>query len=124
MARDVRNLIQLDESASSRRATTTLRQEKLLDELEKSFEEDEESVVAKFDELRAECISPSTSLAPYGINDIVIKVGRLRINVIADVLSLPRPVSVWENFIPSKQVPATLLSSFLTRSHLFYFPYH
>lgn len=56
MAKDVRNVIQLDESVSSKRAITTLRQETLLDELEKAFDEDEESVVAKFDELRAECI--------------------------------------------------------------------
>ena len=125
MARDVRNLIQLDENTSSKRATTTLRQEKLLDELEKSFEENEESVVAKFDELRPECISPSTSLAPYGINDIVIKVERLRINVIADVLSLPKPVSVWENFIPSKQVLIiSILYSILTKSHLLCSQYH
>ena len=60
MARDVKNLIQLDERTSSKRATTTLRQETLLDELENAFEEDEESIVAKFDELRAECIHPAT----------------------------------------------------------------
>lgn len=35
---------------------------------------------------------------------IVIKVERVRVNVVADVLSLPKPVSVWENFLPSKQV--------------------
>jgi Zn-dependent M16 (insulinase) family peptidase len=64
MARDVRNLIQLDESTSSRRATTTLRQETLLDDLEKSLEEDDESIVAKFDELRAECISPGPPPGP------------------------------------------------------------
>jgi len=58
MARDVKNLIQLDERTSSKRATTTLRQETLLDELENAFEEDEESIVAKFDELRAECTHP------------------------------------------------------------------
>jgi len=57
MARDVRNTIQLDEHTSSARATTSLRQETLLNELDKSFEEDEESIVAKFESLRAECIS-------------------------------------------------------------------
>lgn len=100
MAKDVRNVIQLDENVSSKRATTTLRQETLLDELEKAFDEDEESVVAKFDELRAECI---LVLGDCGLI-LVIKVERVRINVIADVLSLPKPVSVWENFLPSKDV--------------------
>jgi Zn-dependent M16 (insulinase) family peptidase len=100
MAKDVRNVIQLDENVSSKRATTTLRQETLLDELEKAFDEDEEGVVAKFDELRAEC-----TLVPGDCGlMLVIKVDRVRINVIADVHSLPKPVSVWENFLPSKDV--------------------
>jgi hypothetical protein len=33
----------------------------------------------------------------------VIKVERLRVNVIADVLALEKPVSMWENFLPSKK---------------------
>jgi Zn-dependent M16 (insulinase) family peptidase len=58
MARDVRSAIHLDENTSSWRAATTLRQETLLDELEKALEEDEEAVVAKFERLRAECTVP------------------------------------------------------------------
>lgn len=54
MTKDITNTIHLDEQTSSRRATTTLRQETLLRELEKSFEEDEATVVAKFEELRGE----------------------------------------------------------------------
>jgi Zn-dependent M16 (insulinase) family peptidase len=38
----------------------------------------------------------------------VIKVERLRVNVVADVLTLTSPVSVWENFLPS-QTAAPLL---------------
>lgn len=56
---DVRNAIQLDENTSSRRATTTLRQETLLDELDKAFEHDEEAVVAKFERLKSERIATS-----------------------------------------------------------------
>jgi Zn-dependent M16 (insulinase) family peptidase len=55
MTGDVRSSIQLDEHTSSRRATTTLRQEVLLNELEEALEKDEETVVAKFEKLRAEC---------------------------------------------------------------------
>ena len=55
MTIDVRNTIQLDEQKSSIRATSTLRQEMLLDKLEKDLEEDEEGVVAKFENLRSEC---------------------------------------------------------------------
>lgn len=55
MAKDVRNTIQLDENTSSRRATTTLRQETLLDELDNALEDDEDGIVAIFEELRAEC---------------------------------------------------------------------
>jgi hypothetical protein len=54
MTRDVGSTVHLDEKTSSRRATTILRQETLLRELEKSLEEDEASVVAKFEDLRAE----------------------------------------------------------------------
>jgi hypothetical protein len=54
MTWEVRNIIQLDEHTSSRRATTTLRQDTLLNELEKKLEQDEESIVAIFEELRAE----------------------------------------------------------------------
>jgi Zn-dependent M16 (insulinase) family peptidase len=50
----------------------------------------------------APSVIPSSSLIA------VIKVERLRVNVIADVLTLPEPVSVWENFVPS-QTPATPL---------------
>lgn len=54
MAKDVKNVIQLDERTSSKRATTTLRQETLLNELERAFEDDEETIITKFDQLRAE----------------------------------------------------------------------
>src|ERR1700735_5496051 len=56
MARDVRNTIQLDENNSSRRATTTLRQETFLNEIEETLDEDDDSVFDIFEELRAECI--------------------------------------------------------------------
>lgn len=55
MVRNVRDTIQLDENTSSTRATSALRQEILLNKLEQEFEEDEESVVAKFETLRSEC---------------------------------------------------------------------
>ena len=55
MARDVRDSIQLDEKTSSTRAISTLRQETLLNELEKALEEDEDRIVAKFESLRCEC---------------------------------------------------------------------
>ena len=54
MARDVRSCIHLDEDTSSWRAATTLRQETLLNEMEKALEEEEEDVVAKFERLRTE----------------------------------------------------------------------
>jgi len=38
----------------------------------------------------------------------VIKVERLRVNVIADVFELPKPISIWENFLPSTK-PRSLL---------------
>ena len=56
MALDVRDTIQLDEKTSSTRATSTLRQEILLNDLEKALDEDEESIVAKFESLRSECM--------------------------------------------------------------------
>lgn len=55
MARDVRDSIQLDKRTSSTRATSTLRQETLLNKLEKALEEDEEGIVEKFEKLRSEC---------------------------------------------------------------------
>lgn len=55
MARNVRDTVQLDENTSSTRATSALRQEILLNKLEQEFEEDEESIVAKFESLRSEC---------------------------------------------------------------------
>ena len=55
MARDVRDTIQLEEKTSSTRATSTLRQQILLNNLEKALEDDEENVVAKFESLRSEC---------------------------------------------------------------------
>jgi Zn-dependent M16 (insulinase) family peptidase len=55
MVRDVRDIIQLDERTSSTRATSTLRQENLLNMLEDALEDDEESIVAKFECLRSEC---------------------------------------------------------------------
>ena len=58
MARDVRDTIQLDERMSSTRAISTLRQDTLLDKLEKALDEDEESIVAKFERLRSECTDP------------------------------------------------------------------
>jgi Zn-dependent M16 (insulinase) family peptidase len=58
MAKDVRCILQLDESTSSNRATTTLRQEMLLDELDTLLDDDEDSVVAKFEALRSECSGP------------------------------------------------------------------
>ena len=99
MAKDVRNTIQLDEHTSSKRATTTLRQETLLHELEESLGEDEENIVAKFEQLRAECMSSFKAELMA-----VIKVERLRVNVIADVLTLSKPVSVWDNLLPTQQV--------------------
>jgi Zn-dependent M16 (insulinase) family peptidase len=56
MARDVRDTIQLDEKTSSIRATSTLRQEILLNDLEKALDEDEEGIVTKFESLRSECM--------------------------------------------------------------------
>ena len=46
----------------------------------------------------------------------VTKVERLRVNVIADVLELSQPASIWENFLPSIKVPShpTLLTSVTT----------
>ena len=55
MTNNVRDTIQLDERKSSIRATSTLRQEMLLNQLEKDLEEDEEGVVTKFEKLRSEC---------------------------------------------------------------------
>ena len=98
MMRDVRDTIQLDENNSSRRATTTLRQETLLNEIEKAFEDDEEAIVAKFARLRYECIHHLNSELTA-----VTKVERLRVNVIADVLALDKPVSNWEDFLPSQK---------------------
>jgi hypothetical protein len=54
MTIDVRDSVQLDERKSSIRAISTLRQEMLLNKLEKDLEEDEEGVVAKFEKLRSE----------------------------------------------------------------------
>jgi hypothetical protein len=48
-------VIQLDEKKSASRAATTLKQEPLLKQLEKSLKKDKKTVVAKFDALRAEC---------------------------------------------------------------------
>lgn len=111
MTIDVRDTVQLDERKSSIRATSTLRQEMLLDRLEKDFEEDEEGVVANFEKLRSECMD-------FVICEliIVIKVERIRVNVIADVLELGKPVSIWENFLPSTKVLtySTLLISATT----------
>jgi Zn-dependent M16 (insulinase) family peptidase len=100
MAKDVRSILQLDESTSSKRATTILRQEILLNELDMLLEDDEDSVVAKFEALHSECFGSFLASAKY----IVIKVERLRVNVIADVFALSKPVSVWEDFLPSKKV--------------------
>jgi hypothetical protein len=65
MAKNVRNFIHLDENVSSTRATSTLRQETLLDELDKALDHDEDDVVAKFEELRAECTCPLISAELY-----------------------------------------------------------
>ena len=52
----------------------------------------------------------------------VIKVERLRVNVIADVLELPKPVSIWENFLPSPKprplLPIPLEKDTLTKEGL------
>lgn len=114
MTMDVRDTVQLDERKSSIRATSTLRQEMLLNKLEKDFEEDEEGVVAHFEKLRSECTD-------FVICEliIVIKVERMRVNVIADVLGLGKPVSIWENFLPSTKVltyPTLLISATTPRS--------
>ena len=58
MAKNVRNFIHLNENVSSTRATSTLQQETLLDELDKALDHDEDGIVAKFEELRAECTCP------------------------------------------------------------------
>jgi Zn-dependent M16 (insulinase) family peptidase len=114
MARDVRSCIHLDENTSSWRAATTLRQEMLLNELEMALEEDEEDVVAKFERLRAECKVPDMSHSKSSVT----KVDRLRVNVIADVLSLPQPVSIWEAFLPTPDLQSHLLPIPLDKENL------
>jgi Zn-dependent M16 (insulinase) family peptidase len=99
MAKEFRDMIQLDEQTSSTRAVSTLRQESFLEEIEKGLEENETDVVTRFQELRAEC---SFCFIPGLI--VVTKVERLRVNVIADVLTLEHPVSVWNDFLPPQKV--------------------
>jgi Zn-dependent M16 (insulinase) family peptidase len=55
MMRNVRLALHLDEKKSSNRATTVLRQEVLLQQLETEMEDHEEDVVERFERLRAEC---------------------------------------------------------------------
>jgi Zn-dependent M16 (insulinase) family peptidase len=100
MVRDVRSILQLDESTSSKRAATVLRQEILLDELDTLLEDDEDSIVAKFEALRSECSNPLLISAKY----TVTRIERLRVNVIADVFALSKPVSVWDDFLPAQKV--------------------
>jgi hypothetical protein len=40
---------------------------------------------------------------------IVIKSERIRVNVIADVLALDHPVSVWESFLPVAKVSSLIM---------------
>jgi hypothetical protein len=47
----------------------------------------------------------------------VIRVGRLRVSVIADVLELDKPVSAWENFLPTPK-PEKLLPILLEKDTL------
>jgi Zn-dependent M16 (insulinase) family peptidase len=55
MMRNVRLALLLDEKKSSNRATTVLKQEVLLQQLETEMEDHEEDVVKRFERLRAEC---------------------------------------------------------------------
>lgn len=58
MAHEIVYMIQYDESTSTKRATTTLTQELLLNKLENQLKERKESVVGVFQELRWECCGP------------------------------------------------------------------
>jgi len=100
MTRNVRYTLHLDENKSSHRANSVLRQESLLHQLEEEMEDREEDVVERFEKLRDEC----NRLAIAAGLMKVTKVERLRINIIADVLTLNKPVSAWENFLPSPKV--------------------
>ena len=100
MTRNVRYTLHLDENKSSHRANSVLRQESLLHQLEEEMDDREEDVVERFEKLRDEC----NRLAIAAGLMKVTKVERLRINIIADVLTLNKPVSAWENFLPSPKV--------------------
>jgi len=114
MTRNVRYTLHLDENKSSHRANSVLRQESLLHQLEEEMENREEDVVERFEKLRNEC----NRLAITAGLMKVIKVERLRINIIADVLTLNKPVSAWENFLPSVKVSLTC-SQGLTSGQIF-----
>jgi len=59
MTAEVMYCVQLDDTTSVKRATTTLRQEPFLGEIETSLEKDSKTVIENFEALRAERILTS-----------------------------------------------------------------
>lgn len=88
VASSVLGALQLDPAKSAARAANLLEQTKCVEKLEEQLDEDEETVLARFEELRKQ----------------LTKFENLRIHVAADISKLKNPVSAWSSYGPSKTV--------------------
>lgn len=88
VASSVLGALSMDLNKSAGRAANLLEQTHFVESLEEQLDEDEEAVIAQFENLRQQ----------------LARFENLRVHVAADVAKLKNPVSSWSNFGPPKSV--------------------